>query len=80
MRGSPVFMPNLIQIFLYITEKILENRQKRPNLGTQPVKHFRRNLVLHVLPLNASSVRNGNKIRKKKELAVYFDRNNVHLK
>jgi len=33
MRGSPVFM----QICLYIIEKILENRQTRPNLGTRPV-------------------------------------------
>jgi len=37
MRGSPVFMLNFIQICLYIIEKILENRQKRPNLGTRPV-------------------------------------------
>jgi len=35
MRGSPVFMPNFIQICLYIIEKILETRQKRPNLGTR---------------------------------------------
>jgi len=32
-------MPNFIQICLYIIEKILENRQKRPNLGTRPVRY-----------------------------------------
>ena len=37
MRGSPVFIPNFIQICSYSIEKILENRQKRPNLGTPPV-------------------------------------------
>jgi len=36
MRGSPDFMPNFIQFCSYITEKKLENRQKRPNLGTPP--------------------------------------------
>ena len=30
-------MPNFMQICLYIIEKILENRKKRPNLGTPPV-------------------------------------------
>jgi len=37
MRGSPVVMLNFIQICSYIIEKIPENCQKRPNLGTQPV-------------------------------------------
>jgi len=37
MRGSPVFKPNFKQICSYIIEKIFENGQKRPNLGTRPV-------------------------------------------
>jgi len=39
MRGSPVSIPNFIQICSYIIEKILENRQKRPNLTTPPVTY-----------------------------------------
>jgi len=50
MRGSPVFMTNFIQICSYIFEKILENRQKRPNLGTRPVLWS-----LKQLPLNTTS-------------------------
>jgi len=30
-------MPNFIHICSYFIEKIPENRQKRPNLGTRPV-------------------------------------------
>ena len=37
MRGSPVFKPIFKQICSYIIEKIFENSQKRPNLGTRPV-------------------------------------------
>ena len=38
MRGSPVFTPNFIQICSYIIEKIIENRQKRSNIGSRPVR------------------------------------------
>jgi len=40
-------MPTFIQICSFIIEKILENRQKRPNLGTWPVwfSNFKRSLA-----------------------------------
>ena len=40
MRGSPVFIPNFIQICSYIIEKKVDNRKKRLNLGTRPVELY----------------------------------------
>jgi len=51
------FMPNCIQICSYIIEKILENRQKRPNLGT-PIVKFNANFW----PQNAQAKRARDKL------------------
>jgi len=81
-RSSFIFTSILLQCYEKIAA-IINSIEWHYEIDSCSVSHCKSHgscCCLELLPVNASSVRNVTKIRKKRQVAVYFDENIVQLK